>query len=154
MIKITLRESEMATCQIIGSMRSLVARGNNITDRKMGNQNGTLADIRGVIAEYAFAKKYNCFFDLGLEPRSGSADGILNGERYDIKSTIYKSGMLLASLKVNPDIDRYVLAVVDKNSVSFVGWAYKADLIKEENLLDLGYGKSYALEQSQLNKFN
>lgn len=153
MVTITLRPSEMATCQIIGSMRSLVARGNSITDRKVGNQDGTLADIQGVVAEYAFAKKYNCFFDLGLEPRSGSADGTINGDRYDVKSTTYQSGKLLASLKVNPDVDRYVLAIVDKNKVSLIGWAYKNELIKEENLRDLGHGKGYCLEQTELHKF-
>tara|TARA_R110001632_G_scaffold97672_1_gene204268 strand:+ start:3866 stop:4330 length:465 start_codon:yes stop_codon:yes gene_type:complete len=153
MVKITLKPSEMAVCRIIGSMRSLVARGNNIKDIKVGKQDGSLADIQGFIAEYAFAKKYNCFFDLGLEPRSGSADGTINGDRYDIKSTTYQSGKLLASLKVNPDVDRYVLAIVDKNTVSLIGWAYKTELINEENLRDLGHGKGYCLEQTQLHQF-
>ena len=129
-----------------------MARGNNIQDAKVGKQDGSLADIQGFIAEYAFARKYNCFFDLGLEPRSGSADGTINGERYDIKSTTYHSGKLLASLKVNPDVDRYVLAIVDGNVVSLIGWASKTDLIKEENLRDLGHGKGYCLDQSQLNQ--
>ena len=152
-MKIKLEHDEMTICNIIGRMRSLIARSAGVKDTKVGSHDGVEADIMGLTAEYAFAKMFNTFPDLGLTPRSGSSDGLINGYRYDIKSTTYKSGKLLSTLKINNDIDMYVLAVVDNNSVDFVGYAFKNELIKESNKRDLGHGRGYCLEQSQLRKF-
>jgi hypothetical protein len=38
--------------------------------------------------------------------------------------------------------------------VDVKGWAWKKDLIKEENKMNLGHGVGYALTQDKLNKFN
>lgn len=122
-------------------------------DAKMGKQDGSEADVMGVTAEYAFAKKFNCFPDFVPEARSGSYDGILKGHRYDIKSSNYKTARLLSTLKVNPDVDFYVLAIVDIKVVDIKGWAWKKDLIKDKNLVDLGHGKGYCLEQKDLRSF-
>jgi len=88
MINIILTPDEVAICQILGRMRSLIARSSNVKDAKIGKQDGSDADVLGVMAEYAFAKHFNVFPDLGLSPRSGSADGIYKGWRYDIKSIL------------------------------------------------------------------
>jgi len=152
-MKIKLAADEVTVCQMLGRMRSLIARNSGVKDAKIGDQDGAEADVLGVMAEYAFAKKFNTFPDLGLTPRSGSADGVLNGKRYDIKSTTYKTGRLLSTMKVNPDVDIYVLAVVDGNEVDLVGWAKKEELIKDENIVNLGHGKGYALTQDKLNIF-
>lgn len=134
-------------------MRSLIARNSGVKDVKVGTQDGASADVLGVMAEYAFAKRYNTFPDLGLTPRSGSADGILNGKRYDIKSTTYKTGRLLSTLKVNPDVDIYILGIVGDLDVDFIGWASKEQLVREENIIDLGHGQGYALTQDKLTWF-
>jgi len=152
-MKIKLAVDEVTVCQMLGRMRSLIARNSGVKDAKIGDQDGAEADVLGVMAEYAFAKKFNTFPDLGLTPRSGSADGVLNGKRYDIKSTTYKTGRLLSTMKVNPDVDIYVLAIVDGNEVDLVGWAKKEELIKDENIVNLGHGKGYALSQENLNYF-
>jgi len=145
---------EVALCEWIGTKRYEMNRASNIPISLMGKHNPIKGDIQGFKAEYAFAKRYNLFPDFGLFPRNGSADGITrNGKRYDIKSTHHKKGNLLATTKVNTDIDIYILAVVNDNIVEFVGWAEKAELIKESNLKDLGYGKGYFLSREKLNKF-
>jgi hypothetical protein len=154
MLKVELAHDEVALCQMIGTNRSLIARAANVKDAKMGKQDGAKADVLGFMAEFAFAKHYNIFPDIGLSPRSGTADGVLNGKRYDIKATNYKTGRLLCTMKDNPDVDLYVLAIVDENIVLFAGWAYKSQLRDEKNISDLGHGKGYALNQNQLNKFN
>ena len=153
MPKIIIQPDELLTCQILGRMRSLIARGAGIKDVKMGNQDGADADVLGIVAEYAFSKQFNTFPDIGLTPRSGSYDGVLKGIRYDIKATNYKTGKLLCTTKENTDIDIYVLAIVDGVSVDFVGYAKSKDLRKEENLTDLGHGKGYALNQDKLTRF-
>ena len=152
---VELDSSEILVCECIGRMRSLIARSAHIEDRKIGNQNGSDADVMGIKGEYAFAKHFNVFPDLGLSPRSGSYDGKLKGVAYDIKSTHRKNGHLLATKKVNPDVDMYVLCVVTQNQVDIKGYIFKKDFIRPENLKKFGNAKdeSYCLEQSQLKKF-
>jgi hypothetical protein len=134
-------------------MRTLVARNNYVNDRKMGNQSGHQIDEDGVIGEFAFCRHFNVFFDLGVSPRSGSFDCILKGKRVDIKTTRYKTGKLLATTKVNPDVDIYVLAILDGYDITFAGWIEKEELISDKNLKDLGRGLGYSLEQSELKSF-
>ena len=152
---VELTPSEILVCECIGRMRSLIARSAHVQDQKIGNQNGSDADVMGIKGEYAFAKDFNVFPDLGLIPRSGSYDGKLKGVAYDIKSTHRKNGHLLATKKVNPDVDMYVLCVVTQNQVDIKGYIFKKDFIKPENLKRFGNAKdeSYCLDQSQLKKF-
>lgn len=153
-MKVILNRYELELCKYIGKQRSNIARIHNVFDAKIGNQNGIEADIQGFKAEYAFAKHINVFPDFGLSPRSGSFDGITNkGARYDVKSTKYKTGNLLSTLKVNPNVDVYVLAYVNNNVISFIGWAHKMELIKNENIKNLGHGKGYFLSRNELNSF-
>jgi len=152
---VELNPSEVLVCECIGRMRSLIARSAHVQDQKIGNQNGSDADVLGIKGEYAFAKHFNVFPDLGLTPRSGSYDGILKGVAYDIKSTKVQSGHLLATRKVNPDVDMYVLCVVTQNQVDIKGYIFKKDFIKPENLKRFGNAKheSYCVEQSALTPF-
>ena len=149
-IVVTLSDPEMATCRMLGEMRSLVARGNNVKDRKMSDSAGHEIDVDGMIAEYAFCKHFNIFPDLTPSPRSGSCDCVYQGKRIDIKSTRHKDGQLLATMKNNLDIDVYVLAIIDGNTVNFPGYATKKELINPDNVTDLGFGKGYALKQNKL----
>lgn len=151
---LNLEPDEIQICQLVGRMRSLIARGNKVEDTKMGNQDGAEADVMGMMAEYGFAKKMNTFPDLGLKPRSGSADGVMaSGKRYDVKSSRHKGARLLSTLKINPDIDIYILCIIDGNTLDFKGWATKEELIKESNKKDLGHGVGYAIDQDKLKKF-
>ena len=153
-MRVILDTQEIKFSEYIGELRSNVSRSNNVFDAKAGNQDGVQADIQGFKAEYAFAKKNNLFPDLGLSPRSGSYDGITrDNNRYDIKSTTYKNGNLLATLKINNDVDIYILAHVDDNEVNFIGWVRKEEFIKDENIRDLGHGPAYFLSRHKLNKF-
>jgi hypothetical protein len=154
-MKLTLQPDEVQVCQMIGRMRTLIARGNGVRDAKMGNQDGAEADVMGMMAEYGFAKQMNVFPDLGLTPRSGSADGVMpSGNRYDVKASKHKGARLLSTLKVNPDVDVYVLCVVDGSTLDFKGWVHKEELILDRNKTDLGYGIGYALTQDKLRRFD
>lgn len=147
---IILNDEDIHVCKVFGELRSLSARSNNIKDVKVGNHNGIDGDIIGFMGEYAFAKAFNVFPDFGLKPRSGSPDGIIKGLRYDVKSTNYKNGKLLSTLKVNADVDLYVLAIIQQNIVELKGYAYKNELINEKNKKDLGHGIGYVLNQYEL----
>ena len=78
---------------------------------------------------------------------------MLKGKRIDIKSTRHKTGRLLATKKINPDIDIFVLAIIDEDKVSFVGYATAAELYDPSNLTDLGHGEGYAIEQKDLRQW-
>tara|TARA_A100001391_G_scaffold175362_1_gene138153 strand:- start:3187 stop:3648 length:462 start_codon:yes stop_codon:yes gene_type:complete len=153
-MRLELQPDEIQVCQMIGRMRSLIARGNGVRDAKMGKQDGSEADVMGMMAEYGFAKKMNVFPDLGLTPRSGSSDGVMpSGKRYDVKASRHPNARLLSTLKVNPDVDVYVLCVVNDAVLDFKGWAWKEELIREDNKMNLGHGVGYALGQENLRKF-
>ena len=154
MIEINLTDDEVMMCQHVGHLRSVLSRGNKVKDMKRTDMAGLDIDAQGVTAEYAVAKHFNVFFDLGLSPRAGSADGVMNGYSYDVKSTHHALGKLLATLKDNPDVDMYIMCITpDRWTVKLVGWCWKKELINKKNIKDLGYGKGYALEQSQLRSF-
>ena len=53
---LTLQPDEVQICQMVGRMRSLIARGNGVRDAKMGNQDGSEADVMGMMAEYGFCE--------------------------------------------------------------------------------------------------
>ena len=150
---VKLEPDEVLICEQLGRMRSIIARSSGVKDAKVGTHDGSEADVMGMKAEYAFAKQFNTFPDLGLTPRSGSADGKLKGYAYDIKSTTYKTGRLLATKKENPDVDMYVLCVVDNSEVDIKGYTMKKDLIQPSNLKNLGHGEGYCMEQSELKRF-
>jgi hypothetical protein len=152
-IIITLTDNDLNICRTLGNLRTLVARGNKVKDAKMGNLSGSDIDEDGVIAEYAFCRHFNIFFDPSAYPRSGSVDCVYKGFKIDIKSTRHENGRLLATLKNNDEVDVYALAIITGREVRLVGWAYSKDLCKEENITNLGHGEGYALNQNQLREW-
>jgi len=153
-MKIKLDRTELDICEYIARKRQSENRNANVVDTQKGKQSPIKIDIQGVKSEYGFAKLHNLFLDFSCLPRSGSADGVTkNGYRYDIKSTDRKNGNLICTLKVNPDVDIYVLAYVNEDEIEYVGWAAKEQMIKTENIKDLGHGDTYFLHRDKLNKF-
>lgn len=152
---ITLTQSEILLCQHIGGLRSLMNRSAGVKNMQVVPVFGGLGnDQDGFIGEYAFCRLFNVFFSLSTDIRKGSYDCILERDgaqyRVDVKTTRRKDGKLLSTLNVNNDVDIYVLAVLNGHSVYFPGYARASDLIRPENLIDLGYGSTYALAQDQL----
>ena len=152
-LEIKLELHEIAACRMIGNMRSVINRSASITNLQMGKQDPLDIDEDGVIGEYAFCKYWNIFFDPTVRPRSGTSDCTLMGLDFDIKTTRRIDGRLLAGMKSNPEIDCYALAIIQGDKVIFPGYARASELIKEENITDLGHGPGYVLDQSQLHKW-
>jgi hypothetical protein len=151
--QISLTDEEVATINVLASIRSISARNSNVKDMKRSDLNGVEIDLDGLMAEWAFCKYKNVFPDLVASPRSGTCDAIVNGLRIDVKSTRYKNGRLLVTLKDNPDVDIYVLAIISKNDVTFVGWEYKKNICIPNNIRDLGRGDGYVIDQNNLRPF-
>jgi len=112
-------------------------------------------DLDGAVAEYCVAKALNVCPDLDTSIKVGGIDlTTRKGKTVDVKSTRRLNGKLLAKLrKLNDPCDIYVLVIVDDFGGDIVGWTSKDKMFAEENKKDLGYGITYALEQSQLYPF-
>jgi hypothetical protein len=150
---VELTDTEMSICRMVGNMRTMVSRATSTRDQKIGPQSGINVDEDGAIAEYAFCKKFNIHFDLNIHTRAGSYDCVLKKKRIDVKSTRVRTGHLAVKLARNPDVDIFVLAIIDGNEVSFPGWANSEDVYQEHTIKDLGHGKGHCLTQDQLRKW-
>lgn len=156
-ITVTLTDAEIAVIRLIANLRTVVNRCANIVATPYGpNKTSTDAvdlDEQGFIAEYAFCKHWNIFLSPTPSMRTGSFDCMLGGKRFDIKSTHHKNGKLIKKCVENNDVDCYALAIVDKNTVTFPGWAFHTDLCQEKNIEDVGYFPFYAMTQSELRQW-
>lgn len=157
-VVITLSPGELAVAQTLASLRRCVNQANGVTDaRRDRAQQAIELDLLGTVSELAWAKYLNQYPDLSVNPRRGGSDYVSPtdspwpGMRVDIKATKRRDGRLLATTnKKSDDAHIYVLAVVDENEVTFVGWAKSEELLVPATLKDLGYGPTHALDQSQL----
>ena len=52
-----LQPDEIQVCQMVGRMRTLIARGNGVRDAKMGDHDGAEADVMGMMAEYGLPRR-------------------------------------------------------------------------------------------------
>ncbi len=135
---------------LLGGMRAMVNRRQGVADKKIGPQDGLQADQDAIIGELAFAQLHNVWPDLSLTPRSGSCDVVVGRMRCDVKTTRRKDGSLLATTKGNPDVDAYVLAILDDEQVLFPGYALASELCHESRLTTKGHGPTYAMNQAEL----
>jgi hypothetical protein len=148
---IHLNESEIKICEWLAKNRYASNRNGGVSDKKIGPQSCEETDLEGICGEFAFCKAINLYPDMSISPRKGGDDVLLDGKKIDIKTTKYKSGKLLARRsKSETPSDVYVLIVGQRPDYNIVGWCSSADLIQDKNLIDLGYGKTYGLEQHVL----
>ena len=148
---ITLNEAELKICEWLAKNRYLKNRKETVKDNKIGPQSCDVTDLDGICGEFAFCKAMNLYPDMSIYPRSGGHDILINGKRVDVKTTRYKSGKLLATKnKTIADSDIYVLIVSNSPKYTIAGFCNASDLIKDDNLVDLGYGLTYAIDQSKL----
>ena len=146
--------SEASIALTLAVMRNTTARQNYVSDKQMGDQDPIEIDRDGILTEMALAKHLNVYPDLSVYPRKGGADLIHKGMKLDVKATRYKSGRLLIHIDKSVDeVDYYALGIIDGNAVDFVGYIKSHDAVNPRNIKDLGHGKGYVIEQSQLTKF-
>jgi hypothetical protein len=149
--KITLTDSEIKICQWLAKQRHSSNRSGGVIDGKIGPQSCEETDLEGICGEFAFCKALNLYPDMSISPRKGSHDVFAFGKTIDVKTTKYKTGKLLARQSKNETpSDVYVLIVGERPDYNIVGCCSSADLIQDKNLIDLGYGKTYGLEQRVL----
>lgn len=149
---VTLDRGERAVARLIADARYTNNRSSGVENQRIGPQSDEETDLSGIGAELAFCKLTNVYPDLTVEPRGGGWDCLSQKfSRIDVKTTTYPNGKLLARrTKTVNDADIYVLMVGEFPTYRWVGWVLSNELIKDENLIDLGHGPTYALDQHRL----
>ena len=147
---ITLNLTERRLAEFIAKCRYETSRKRGFKNLKVSNEKVEITELEGIASELAFCKYMNVYPDL--EIKVSDWDCVLpNGEKVDIKTTMYSTGKLLAHLnKKGKKIDVFVLALGKFPTYRFAGYALTADLIRDERITDLGYGPTYAMMQADL----
>lgn len=150
----TLSPGERAVAQMVASMRYVCSRAAGVFNAKMGSQPDWKTDLEGFAAEMAFGKMYNLYPDFSAAPRKGGWDFTSRaGARIDVKVTHHDDGKLLATLKKRiDDADVYVLLIGKFPTYEAIGYATAEELLRDENIGDLGHGPGYILTQKKLKK--
>ena len=152
----TLTDLEQKLCTEGSEMRYNVARTSGVSNGKIGPQSNKETDLLGLGGELATAKWLNVYPDLTIYARQGGVDLLSHsGIKIDVKTTKYKTGMLLAKINTSyKDIDAFVLVTTDYPKFIIRGWATKDEIINSKNIINLGHGDGYGLKQDQLRKEN
>ena len=152
---VTLDKTEQDIAEALAKRRYNAARQAGVSNAKIGPQSNWKTDLEGIGSEFAFCKLFNLFPDLTVGARKGGHDCVLLDYKVDVKSTKYKTGRLLArKTKSLEDADIYALMIGEFPTYRFVGWAWGQELLREENIIDLGHGEGFALGQENLNSIN
>lgn len=126
---------------------SNVKRDNKLSFREM--------NVNGFGAELSFCRLANIEFDQSTDERDNHfkrADCVLSdGRTVDVKHTVYKTGRIMVTAsKSQVKVDIYALMVGTFPVFKFAGWIKYEDLVKDENVQDWGYGKTYMAGQDKL----
>ena len=149
-MKITLNEMEQRLAEDVGKSRMERCTKEGTPNMKRGPQSDLEIDVLGAGAEIAFCKLWNLYPNLTDEKDLFDAM-TRTGYTVDVKTTRYQSGRLLAVRhKILNQSDIYALMLCDYPEFTFAGYATAEELFDDNNLIDLGYGLTYALTQDQL----
>jgi len=157
-MNITLSSGEQAVAKMLAHMRHGAARSTGRPNEKIGNQDDELTDLNGIGGEMAFCKAANTYPDftiVGNGEITPVSDCSMFGGTWDIKTTVYPNGKLLlrpSKVESSRTCDYYALVVGEMPKYKIIGWASVGELVRQVNMIDLGYGPTYALEQVDLHK--
>jgi len=149
-LEVTLTPAEQAVAKSLAVMRQQIARAIGREDQQIGKQAGWETDEQGIGGEFAAARAYNVYPCLELKPDAGF-DLVVRGKKIDVKTTKYKTGRLLAKRNQrDAEVDIFLLVTGEFPTFRIVGYATADELLRDENLVDLGHGAGYGLTQDRL----
>jgi hypothetical protein len=144
---------ELAIARQMGKMRNQAARRAGFRNRRKDPRGDEWVDAQGAIGELCFCNLTNCYPSFDATRPSGY-DCIWNGKRVDVKCTPVANGRLLAVTSKKPD-DADIYALVTgtwPGPFTWRGWAWADELLRDENIVNLGRGECYGLPQSKLRR--
>jgi len=156
-MKITLNIAEQKLAMYIAKARYDNNRAKGNPDTKLSSQSNKEIELDGISGELVVCRMLNVYPDTGTDDIVPPKYDLMsaNGSKVDVKTTKYASGRLLATKnKKLGDCDIYVLVTGIFPTYKIVGWCRDDELLKKENLIDLGRGEGYALTQDKLRAFS
>ena len=118
---------------------------------KMGEGDDLIINIEGTGGEFAFCKLKNIYPDMTID-HPIPYDCYHNEFGFiDVKTTKNPNGMLLVGTwKYRAIPQYYALMVGEFPTYEFKGYFPGKEVFKDENLVDLGHGPTYGIEQNRL----
>ena len=153
---VTLNKGEQEIAKKIAKERYESSRAAGVYNAKKGDQSNEFTDLEGISGEIAFCKMFNVYPDMDskvVTQLDDIGDCTYRGYQVDVKTTSYENGKLICATWKNDKVDMYALMVGTFPTYSFRGFASAKTLKQQSNIVDLGKGKVYAIEQKQLNQF-
>lgn len=144
---VVLHPAEVAVCKMMGNLRSHASRVAGSKSSSFGN--AIENDEDGFIGEYAFCKANNLFPDITGIPRRRGYDCLFKGHRIDVKTTKYKNGKLMVYDSNNTEVDVYVMAIVDGDTVTFPGYCTVKRFYEESAKFANSDGQTFRYEMTQ-----
>lgn len=154
-MKLILNESDQELAKKFGEARRLENRKNGIKDQKRTTKlTSEEIDLYGIATEIAVGRYLGLQPDLSIHSRHGGHDLISeNGVKIDVKYTSSPKGdLLLMPSKTLKDADIYIVCTGKFPVFEVAGYAKAKDVIKKENITDLGYGPAYKYPRKKLMK--
>jgi hypothetical protein len=149
---VKLNEVEQKLAIFLAKKRHQANRSSNTTNRKIGGQSDEQTDLEGVGAEIAYCKIMNVYPDMDLDHRPPDDATLSDGRTVDVKATRYKSGRLVVVPWKKAGVDLFALMVGEFPEYRLAGTKPADEVIREDRLGDLGHGKTYMVEQKDLDK--
>ena len=152
---VNLSRSELVFCWQLASMRYHANIIRRVPEHIQSSRDPVEIHLDGVISEYAFCKHFNVFLNCDTEPRSAGYDALVDGYRFDIKSSRRSDANLFIGQKINKIVDFYALAIIspDLLSVEFKGHIKYLSARCEDYATVRNGEILYIIGQNQLTKF-
>lgn len=154
-MKLVLNESDQEIAKKYGEARRLENRKNGVVDKKRTTKmTKEEMDLYGIATEIAVARYLGLQPDLSIHSRHGGHDLISeHGVKIDVKySSNPKGDLLLMPDKTLKDADIYIVCTGNFPVFEVAGWTYAKNVIKKENITDLGHGPAYKYPRHKLSK--
>jgi hypothetical protein len=151
---IELNDAEQRLAKYLAQCRYKSNRASGTINRKIGDQSDEETDLNGIGAEIAFCKLFNVFPDTNIDQRPNEDAILHSGIRVDVKTTKYPNGKLITPIwKKKISVELYALMIGTFPAYKFAGCIRGDELFKDENIINLGYGDTYAVFQDKLIKY-
>jgi hypothetical protein len=151
---IRLNDAEQRLSKYLAKQRYESNRSQGVVNNRVGPQSDEVTDLEGIAAEIAFCKVFNVYPDLETSCKDPADAYTTSTGATDVKATKYRNGRLLAVKGklglIHPD--SYALMIGEFPNYRFVGFVASGELLDEKNLIDLGHGETFGVEQGRLHQ--
>ena len=149
---VELNETDMGLAELISEGRLQRDNDAGRTLHSISKIDPRVRMLVGAQSEVAVAKMLNLYPDTDMT-KHGLFDLVLGGRNVEVKTTNYVRGNLLVpAYKLADRADIYILTVSQVPVFTAVGFALYTDLFCHENIVDLGYGKTYRVMARDLKR--